>query len=429
MNQIKLSILIPSVYSRRNTFLPRILNEIDEQYEKLSNEQKEQVEILTFIDNKKIMLGDKRNLMIDQAQGAYVVFVDDDDRLSKDYIVSLLEATNSGADVITFKAEVSLNNSAPKICIYSKDYDKDYNTEQNYHRLPNHICCVKKEIAERVQFPSIIYGEDSAYAKMLKPLLKSQYFIDKVLYYYDYNSETTETQTHQRTKRNYKKPRVHIPYLLDLIILSDAKTEKFADLTEQTIITALTTAKDYKINVIVMEGNPEYSYWDTTTFHYNYEFNYNKVANQGIRMGSAPYVMIANNDLIFKEDWLFHLFASNHNIVSPKCPHDKRQTELTQNTLGYEVGKHFSGWCFMMKRAIWEEIGGFDEDFHFWFADNSVVEQVKKKGYQPMLVPKAIVEHLGSQTLKTLDEKQKHNNTRALIEKFNKKYNQNLFRK
>ena len=71
--------------------------------------------------------------------------------------------------------------------------------------------------------------------------------------------------------------------------------------------------------------------------------------------------MVSNNDVIFKEDWLFNLLKPNHPVVSPKCPKDQRQKGIKENTLGFEVGKHFSGWCFMIKRNVWEEIEGLDE--------------------------------------------------------------------
>lgn len=422
---MKLSILVPSVLSRRNTFLPRILEQLNNQYENLSDQDKNEVEILTLIDNKKIMLGDKRNVMVDIAQGDYIVFVDDDDRLSDDYIKTILDATQSLADAIVFKAEVTLNGGEPKICIYSKDFHADHNTE-TYNRLPNHICCVKKSIAETVEFPSVLYGEDAGYAKLLKPLLKTEHKIDKVLYYYDYNAETTETQMYQRNSRHYKTPRVHIPKILDLIILSNAKDEYFKSLTEQAIKTALETSKGYNINIIVMEQNKNVTY-ETTTVHYDYDFNYNKVANHGARLGTAPYIMIANNDLIFKDNWLFELLKTNEPVVSPKCPIDIRQATVYEDTKGSLIGKHFSGWCFMLKRSVFDQIEGFDEDFPFWFADNATVKQLEAVGYTPMLAVNAIVEHLGSKTLNTLDSIERHEKTMGLKDKYNKKYNDNIF--
>src|SRR5690606_20874250 len=124
--------------------------------------------------------------------------------------------------------------------------------------------------------------------------------------------------------------------------------------------------------------------------------------------------------------WLYELLKAEHNVVSPKCPKDIRQKKMIENTKGYEVAKHFSGWCFMLKRDIFNEIGGFDEDFGFWFADNATVKQLENKGYIPMIVPKALVEHLGSKTLKTLEEGERIEITTNQAKKYNEKYNEKL---
>lgn len=197
-----LSILVCSTHTRSKTFLPVMMDRLFSMRDKLSDADKNAVEILFLVDTKSIMLGDKRNFMVDMAQGEYIVFVDDDDRLEDDYISVLLQAIRKeNADVITFQVSVSLEGAEPKICKYSKYYEHDYNTDEGYFRIPNHICCVKKSLAHQVEFPSVIYGEDAGYGKKLKPLLKTETYIPKVLYHYDFNSQTTETQQHLK-KRN-----------------------------------------------------------------------------------------------------------------------------------------------------------------------------------------------------------------------------------
>jgi GT2 family glycosyltransferase len=143
----------------------------------------------------------------------------------------------------------------------------------------------------------------------------------------------------------------------------------------------------------------------------------------GARIGSSPYIMIANNDLIFRKGWLFELLKTNEPVTSPKCPIDPRQKDVTENSKGHEIIKNFSGWCFMVKRYVWEQINGFDEDFGFWYADNAVIEQFKKEGYSPMLVVNSLVEHLGSQTLKTIPEVERRKITYDQREIFTNKYN------
>jgi len=184
---MKLSILVCSTQNRYNTFLPKILKD-------LFLQSTDEVEVLTLIDDKKRMLGTKRNNLVDIAQGEYVVFVDDDDRISSDYVSELLKGIESGADIINFIVSVSLNGGKSKNCYYDAEYKNDYNEVNSYHRLPNHIMCVKRKLAKRVRYKDILRGEDSDYSKRLLPILKTQYQIDKVLYFYDYNQDTTETQ-------------------------------------------------------------------------------------------------------------------------------------------------------------------------------------------------------------------------------------------
>ena len=196
---MKLSILVCSTNNRYDNFLIRILDELFKQWNKLPDSDKQEVEILTLIDNKTRMLGTKRNNLVEIAQGDYVVFVDDDDRVAFYYISQLLKAITYKPDVINFVVDVSINGNQPKPCYYNADYVQDYNESDSYHRLPNHIMCVKRSLALQVPYKDIPKGEDSDYSKRLKPLIQTQYNIGSVLYYYDYSDVTTETQ--QKIKR------------------------------------------------------------------------------------------------------------------------------------------------------------------------------------------------------------------------------------
>lgn len=196
---MKLSILVCSTHNRYNTFLPKLLGQLFAQCDALPLHLQCEVEVIAVIDNKCRMLGTKRNDLLNMAQGDYVVFVDDDDRVSDDYVQQLLNAATIGADIITFEVEVSLNGNQPKPCYYDMRYKEDYNLPESYHRLPNHIMAVKRELALATKYQDILKGEDADYSKRLLPLLNTQHTIEKVLYYYDYSDVTTETQ--QKLKR------------------------------------------------------------------------------------------------------------------------------------------------------------------------------------------------------------------------------------
>lgn len=420
---IDLSILVCSVHTRYDGFLINIEKQLFDQYNSLAEADRERVEIVVLTDNKKMMLGHKRNVMVELAQGKYIVFVDDDDRISDDYIQELLDATKSNADSIVFQAEVSLNGEPPKLCYYSKDVKKDYNTKDAYHRIPNHICCVKRAKALKSSFPNVLYGEDAGYGKVLLPYLKTEHKIDKVLYYYDYNANTTETQAwrYNRTEPRNLKP------VVDVIILSKARDRQGERMTQAAIDSCYFGSNGLPVNIMVVENGLSYHYQHATTLFKRDRFNYNQFANMAASLGKAEWIMVANNDLTFHDGWLHNLIAAGNEVVSPHEPNDPRQKSIKENTLGDETGKHFSGWCFMIKRSLWEQIGKFDEDVTFWCSDDAVIEQVKAAGVMPMLVKNSIVDHNVSMTLRTASSNEQDDLKWRNVYIFNKKYNKNKF--
>jgi len=65
--------------------LIKIMKELLKQTQKYNN-----IELLAFFDNKKRTIGKKRQNMLQLAQGEYVVFIDDDDKIADDYIDEIM---------------------------------------------------------------------------------------------------------------------------------------------------------------------------------------------------------------------------------------------------------------------------------------------------------------------------------------------------
>jgi hypothetical protein len=164
-------------------------------------------------------------------------------------------------------------------------------------------------------------------------------------------------------------------------------------------------------------------------------FNFNKFCNDGFRETNKEWVFFCNSDLVVSDrSFLHHLLKaanSGYYVLSAFDPRASKQKNLNRYNVhylsGYECGKHFSGWCFMVHRSVWAKIGGFDEDFPFWCCDNAFLEQIKKIKIESVLVLRSVVYHLGSQTLKTLSDELQNEMTKTQVKKFNRKYNQNLF--
>ena len=133
-------------------------------------------------------IGFKRNMLVNSASGKYVCFVDDDDTVSPDYIPKILAAIQTDPDCVGIEGEITTDGRNPKKFIHSLRYDHWYEAGGIYYRTPNHLNPIRKSIAQQVPFPTINFGEDADFSKRVHPLLKTEVYVDGVIYHYLYLS-------------------------------------------------------------------------------------------------------------------------------------------------------------------------------------------------------------------------------------------------
>lgn len=188
MSPPRLSILICAVPARLSTTLPKLFAKLEEQTK--TNE----VEVLCLLDDRKRTTGEKRNSLLKIAQGEYVSFVDDDDRVAPNYVEAILRAIKKtpAPDVVVFNVWVSGYRRSlglpDRTCRYDISFS-DQNLAHEYQRKPNHLMVWRAELARSVPFQARNRGEDFAWAKDIArrhPKLR-QNRIEEILYYYDYN--------------------------------------------------------------------------------------------------------------------------------------------------------------------------------------------------------------------------------------------------
>jgi hypothetical protein len=102
-------------------------------------------------------------------------------------------ALESNADVITFSGDYVENEIRTPFSI-SMIHRGNFNEQNMFYRLPNHLCPVKREIALNCQFTNKNFGEDSDYAEKINIHIKNEYHIQDKLYFYMYNSNTSQTK-------------------------------------------------------------------------------------------------------------------------------------------------------------------------------------------------------------------------------------------
>lgn len=183
---MKLTICIATINSRKAKFdhLVKYLNEtkIDE------------VEIISICDNKEMNIGYKRNLLLQQAKGEYVAFIDDDDMVPNNYFTKIFEGINKDVDCIGFLVRLTGWASYPIICSLSNQWGGWYSDVAGfkYVRCPNHLSPMKREIALEIGYPNDKRtGEDADFSLRLKAsgLIKSEHMINEVMYEYQFKNE------------------------------------------------------------------------------------------------------------------------------------------------------------------------------------------------------------------------------------------------
>lgn len=178
--EITLSIVIATMPSRKKKFDLLVTDLI-------FNQAKDFPVSILADDSMSYNIGAKRNKLLHRATGEYVVFIDDDDKISPNYISLVLEACKSGSDCIGISGTITTNGQNKRQWHISKDYGRWYTgPDGTYFRTPNHISPVKRELALKAGFPEIAFGEDAIYSERLLPLLKTETIISQPIYHYDY---------------------------------------------------------------------------------------------------------------------------------------------------------------------------------------------------------------------------------------------------
>jgi hypothetical protein len=157
------------------------------------------VEVLLLEDGKlpprtlRPSVGEKRQRLIHLADAPWISFVDDDDLVPVDYVSRVLGIIEGDdpPDVVGFRLRYFVNGARAGEAIHSFDSPK-YPTFpgqrgwKRYDRTPNHLNPIRREIACRVGYKPLHFGEDGDYAKRLalvKPRPRET-FVDAYLYDY-----------------------------------------------------------------------------------------------------------------------------------------------------------------------------------------------------------------------------------------------------
>lgn len=208
-----------------------------------------------------------------------------------------------------------------------------------------------------------------------------------------------------------------------------------------------TTYDNYEI--VIVENNSItteiFEYYDKLSHNvrikvvkWDDEFNYSKINNFGVKQAKGEYLILLNNDVeIITENWIEEMLANCQReevgIVGAKLLYPDNTVQhagviiglggiaghafvgLDGNHPGY-FGRAFiqqdlsavTAACLMVRRAVYEEVGGLEEQLKVAFNDVDFCLKVRKAGYLVVMNPNVRLYHYESKSRGAEDTPEKH---------------------
>ena len=175
------------------------------------------------------------------------------------------------------------------------------------------------------------------------------------------------------------------------------------------------------------DGSADYvesHYPEVTVYRHEENMGFCYAVNEGIRMANTPYVILLNNDTACETSFIEELVdAMEENKDCFACA--SRMVRMDDPDKMDNGGDYYCalGWAFaygkgkpaqkygrrreifsacagaaIYRKAVFEEIGLFDETHFAYLEDVDLSYRAKIAGYRILYVPEAVVHHVGSAT-------------------------------
>lgn len=186
------------------------------------------------------------------------------------------------------------------------------------------------------------------------------------------------------------------------------------------------------------------------------KFNYSAINNFGVSCAKGEYILLLNNDVEIingscLEEMLMFAQRKDVGAVGAKLYYSDDTVQHAGVILGLggtagHAHKHFgrshpgymarasiaqnltacTAACLMMRRDVFDEIGGLDEEFEVAFNDVDLCMKIRKKGYLVVFTPYAELYHYESKSRGNDSTPEKLERFRGEIDRFKEKWQKQL---
>lgn len=199
-------------------------------------------------------------------------------------------------------------------------------------------------------------------------------------------------------------------------------------------------------------GELEKKYENIKVVYYKGDFNYSKINNFGIKYATGDYYILLNNDTeVITPTWMSQMLgycqSKDVGIVGAKLyyPDDTVQhcgvvigvggfaghilTQSTKDDRGYfgrlqaiQDISAVTAACLMIKKSVFEEVEGLDEEFKVALNDVDLCLKVREKGYKIIMNPAVELYHYESKSRGMEETPEKHERFKREIKRFRNKW-------
>lgn len=195
---------------------------------------------------------------------------------------------------------------------------------------------------------------------------------------------------------------------LSVVILSYALDDEVYQMNTRCLHSLFVSEQwaDGELDVLLMESNRSATYQYDARIRVmipKETFGFHRFLNIGLDNTVGEYIAFCNNDIIFMPGWWSAIMKVKKQSPRFMCfsPLDRSYPMMAEEialgkeyVIGWENKRHFAAWCFVWERKVFKTIGGFDEIFDFYSADDDELQTIHYYGIPNVLVLNSEVKHL-----------------------------------
>ena len=395
------------------------------------------------------------NQALDLARGEYVCFLDHDDLLHPLALEAMREKMEEGYDV-AYSDEDKLDDATGDLVepFFKPDWSPEYFRGVMY---VGHLLCVRRELACKTRFDSAFDGvQDFEFMLRLSESGVRVGHVPQILYHWrktpgsiaektDAKPQIGPTQERavnahlERMKLAARAEQSALPHRLKLVPINRESLARISiiiptrdapEVFERCLKSIFTKTSHPSFEVIVMDNETTdkrslqlMEEYPVRRIPFPGPFNFSRANNQGAVAATGEFLVFLNNDTeVITEDWLQHLlyYAEQPDVgaAGALLAYDDLTVQHAGVALGMRgtadhVMRRFpvdvdgyagslacarevsavTGACLMIRKALFEEIGGFNAHYFTAYQDVDLCLRLRAKGLRVIFNPQARLLH------------------------------------